>query len=308
MDSKKVNALITAVNKGSLTAAAAELGYTQSGMTHMMNALEDELGVTLLIRRKNGVRLSADGEHLLPRLQAVTDAADELEREVRRMKERAASSVRLGAYSSIARHWVPEILSSFWRSTPGTQLSISANSVTELYSAVHSGELDCAIVSRQPSLMKGLEWFPLWEDELLAVLPMDHPAEGERFPVEAFQDTVFLMPSLGFELDIAPIFQREGRSAITPRLRYTNMDDASLVSMVEHGLGVTVLTRLVMQGMQYRVKTLPLNPGSARSLGIITTERAAADRAVRRLIACASGVVTDMYGLQAAPSSNSTNP
>lgn len=56
MDSKKVSALLTAIDRGSLTAAAAELGYTQSGLTHMMNSLEDELGVSLLIRSKGGVR------------------------------------------------------------------------------------------------------------------------------------------------------------------------------------------------------------------------------------------------------------
>ena len=48
MDTKKVSALLTALNRGSLSAAAEELGYTQSGLTHMMNSLEDELGLTLL--------------------------------------------------------------------------------------------------------------------------------------------------------------------------------------------------------------------------------------------------------------------
>ena len=58
MDSKKISALLLAVEKGSLTSVAAELGYTQSGLTHMMNALEEELGLNLLVRSKNGVRLS----------------------------------------------------------------------------------------------------------------------------------------------------------------------------------------------------------------------------------------------------------
>ena len=58
MDSKKVHALLLAIEKGSLTSAATELGYTQSGLTHMMNALEEELGLNLLVRSKNGVRLS----------------------------------------------------------------------------------------------------------------------------------------------------------------------------------------------------------------------------------------------------------
>ena len=313
MDSKKVNALITAVDKGSLTAAAAELGYTQSGMTHMMNSLEDELGVRLLIRRKNGVRLSPDGELLLPRLRALTEAAEELEREVQRLRDRSASTIRLGAYSSVARHWVPDILSAFWQISPGTQISITADSIVGLYSAVQNGELDCAIVSRQEAMLHGMEWVPLWEDELLAVLPANDPAVGESYPVQSFQDAVFLMPSQGFDLDIAPIFRTADGRSITPNLRYTNMDDASIVSMVEHGLGVTVLTRLVMQGMQYRVRTVPLAPRAARSLGIIVGERTASDRGVRRLITCAVNVIAAMHGqspatAQARENSSSTNP
>ena len=56
MDTKKTKALLLALEKGSLTAAAEELGYTQSGLTHMMNSLEDELGIRLLVRSKVGPR------------------------------------------------------------------------------------------------------------------------------------------------------------------------------------------------------------------------------------------------------------
>ncbi|MBP3622591.1 MAG: LysR family transcriptional regulator, partial [Oscillospiraceae bacterium] len=62
MDAKKVQALLAAVDLGSLTSAASELGYTQSGLTHMMNSLETELGLTLLLRGKSGVRLSPAGQ------------------------------------------------------------------------------------------------------------------------------------------------------------------------------------------------------------------------------------------------------
>ena len=75
MDTKKTRALLTALEKGSLTAAAEELGYTQSGLTHMMNSLEDELGLKLLVRSKGGVRLSPSVQELLPRLRALYESA-----------------------------------------------------------------------------------------------------------------------------------------------------------------------------------------------------------------------------------------
>ena len=65
MDSKKLEALVTAVELGSFTQAAAQLGYTQSGMTHMMNSLEKELGFAVLVRSRSGVHLTAAGKYLL---------------------------------------------------------------------------------------------------------------------------------------------------------------------------------------------------------------------------------------------------
>ena len=76
MDSKKIKALLTAAESGSLTAAAATLGYTQAGLTQMMNSLENELGVRLLVRGKNGVRLSDAGQSLLEPMRAFVAEAD----------------------------------------------------------------------------------------------------------------------------------------------------------------------------------------------------------------------------------------
>ena len=102
MDSKKISALLLAVEKGSLTSAAAELGYTQSGLTHMMNALEEELGLNLLVRSKNGVRLSPSGLALKPKMQALLASAQALEDEAAQLRQRSSSTLRLGAYSSVA--------------------------------------------------------------------------------------------------------------------------------------------------------------------------------------------------------------
>lgn len=295
MDSKKISALLCAIDKGSLTAAAAQLGYTQSGLTHMMNSLETELGLNLLVRSKGGVRLSPAGLELLPGMRSLLSAAEELERDADRLRQRNYSTLRLGAYSSIARHWVPDVLSTFRRDCPDTQVSLTMNSIVALYSAVKNDELDCAIVSYQENLAQGLSWVPLWQDELLAVLPESRNDHGDRFPVSELDNTEFLMPSLGFELDITPIFSSlEGRR-ISPNIHYTNMDDAAIVSMVEHGLGISVMSRLVMQDMKYSVRALPLSPPACRYLGVIVTERLQSDRNIRRLIACVKELVRRKY-------------
>jgi len=294
MDTKKIQALLVAVDKGSLTSAAAELGYTQSGMTHMMNALESELGLTLLMRGKGGVKLSSAGHELLPYMRALLAADEDLSREVHALRERGGSSLRLGAYSSIAHHWVPEILADYRRLCPETQVSLTMNGMEFLYNAVHAGELDCAMVSFQEKLCQGLVWLPLWDDELLAILPKDRPVSGSAFPISGFDGQEFYMPSLGFELDILPALSAGGAKS-TPIIYRTNLDDASIVSMVEHGLGLSVLSKLVVQGMRFHVQTLPLSPPAFRQLGVAVSESVKKAPAIRAFLSCAKAVVARKY-------------
>ena len=294
MDTKKINALLVAVDRGSLTAAASELGYTQSGLTHMMNALEDELGLNLLLRSKNGVRPSPAGQELLPRMRALMDCAEELEQDARELRERSFTTLRLGAYSSVTRQWLPAVLSEFRRLSPDAEVSIDVGGVVELYEKIRSDQLDCAIVSYNESLCQGLSFIPLRDDPLLAILPADSRLTASVYPVQAFAGREFLMPSAGFDLDISPIFGQE-KSMEPPRFRITNLDDAAIVSMVDHGLGVSILSELVMQGMQDHVLAVPLAPPAFRRLGLVSGERCQADKLLRRFIKCTENVIGEMY-------------
>ena len=297
MDAKKVQALLAAVDLGSLTSAASELGYTQSGLTHMMNSLETELGLTLLLRGKSGVRLSPAGQELLPELRSLADAADALDLSAEQLRQRNCSTLRLGAYSSIARHWVPQIMAEYRKVCPDTQVSLIMDGLVELYSAVRDDQLDCIMTSYDESLAQGFGWIPLWEDELVAVLPESFPLEGDVMPVERFDESQFLMPSQGADTYILPIFAASPRK-IGPHIITTNLDDESIVSMVEHGLGVSLLSRLVVKGMSYQVKIVPISPKYFRSLGIIVSEKRMHDKNIRRLISCSQSIITAKYGSQ----------
>ncbi|MDO5412227.1 MAG: LysR family transcriptional regulator [bacterium] len=297
MDAKKVQALLAAVDLGSLTSAASELGYTQSGLTHMMNSLETELGLTLLLRGKSGVRLSPAGQELLPELRSLADAADALDLAAEQLRQRNCSTLRLGAYSSIARHWVPQIMAEYRKVCPDTQVSLIMDGLVELYSAVRDDQLDCIMTSYDESLAQGFGWIPLWEDELVAVLPESFPLEGDVMPVERFDESQFLMPSQGADTYILPIFAASPRK-IGPHIITTNLDDESIVSMVEHGLGVSLLSRLVVKGMSYQVKIVPISPKYFRSLGIIVSEKRMHDKNIRRLISCSQSIITAKYGSQ----------
>ena len=294
MDTKKTRALLTALEKGSLTAAAEELGYTQSGLTHMMNSLEDELGLKLLVRSKGGVRLSPAGQELLPKLRALDESAHELERAVEKLCKMSHYSLNLGTYSSIARQWMPAILSDMRHLLPQLDVSISVTDASEIYSSVRAGKLDCAIVSHQPALCQGLSFVPLRYDRMVAVLPNDYVAAEGSFPVEKFEGERFLVPADGFELDIMPSLSVKGRR-VSPIVRYTNLDDAATASMVAHGLGLSIMSELVMEGINESVQIRQLEPPVSRSLGIIVSENRLSDRNIKLLIKCAQRAIEQKY-------------
>lgn len=295
MDTKKIHALLLSLEHGSLTAAAEELGYTQSGMTHMMNALEDEFGVKLLRRSKTGVHLSPAGEELLSDLISLNECASNLEQHVRELKQKGTSTLKLGAYASMARQWLPAILAELRRDCPEMEVSVTMfSTIDATYSAVKDSTLDCAIGSYVHSTFPGMGWEHLRDDPLVAVLPADTDFVGAAYPVENFSGQEFLMPSGGFELDIIPALSA-GSSESTPLIRYTNLDDASLASMVAHGLGVTVLSDLVMQSISDRVTAIPLSPYAYRSLGIIFSKNRQNDKNITRLISCAKSTISRMY-------------
>ncbi len=294
MDSKKVHALLLAIEKGSLTAAASELGYTQSGLTHMMNALEEELGLNLLVRSKNGVRLSPAGQALKPKMQAFLDTALSLEDDAAHLRQRSSSTLRLGAYSSVASSWLPAILASFRKVDPSTEVMIDVGGIPDIYEKLKNDQLDCAIVSYQDTLCQGLYYTHLADDPLTAIVPETDDHLG-CFPVSEFANQEFLMPSDGFDMDILPLFSRDlGKDQ--PRIRYTNLSDSAIVSMVEHNLGISLLSELIMAGIRSSVKVLPLDPPVSRRLGIAFSDRQQNDRVIRRFVRCAQIVTGEMYG------------
>ena len=233
MDTKKLEALAAAVEHGSFTRAAEALGYTQSGMTHMMNSLERDIGFPVLLRGRAGVRLTPAGERIYPLIRQVLSASQALDREVALINSHKEDTIRVAAYSSIAMHWLPEVIQQFRRIHPELTVDIQMGSVEEVYRWVREDKADMGFASLQDGMT--MDWLPLAEDPLLAILPPEYDLGGrERFDVRDFSGHEFLMPSMGFHLDILRALNRSG---VTPVIRTTQVSDSVIISMVEHGLG-----------------------------------------------------------------------
>ena len=289
MDTKKLEALVVSVELGSFTRAAEQLGYTQSGLTHMMNSLEKDIGFTVLVRGRSGVQLTPAGQRIFPLVQECLAGSAALEREISLINSHKEDSVRVAAYESIARHWLPEVIQQFRREHPDVPVDIQMGSVDEVYRWVLEDRVDMCFASRQD--YNTLDWTPLRDDELLAILPPDYPDGDNAFPIEFFNGQEFLMPSMGFDKDILRVLNEHG---VAPLIRTTQVSDSAVISMVEHGLGVSVLSRLVLRGRQNSVRALPLLPQAFRKLGIAARPRKELRPIVRKFITQSRDMIEKM--------------
>ena len=262
MDTKKLEALATAVQTGSFTRAAEVLGYTQSGLTHMMNSLEKDIGFPLLVRSRTGIRLSAAGQRVFPMIQDLLRADETLEREIRLINTRREETIRVASYASIAMHWLPEIIQRFRDNHPDVAVDVQMGSVEEVYHWVQEDKADMCFASWQEWFT--LDWTHLRNDPLLVILPPDYDMQGrESLKVQSLQGMDFLMPSPGFYLDIM-----HALGDVKPNIRETHVSDSVIISMVEHGLGASILSELVLKGRRDNVVAVPMDPPAARELGL----------------------------------------
>ena len=291
MDTKKYEAMVTAVTQGSFTRAADMLGYTQSGLTHMMNALEGEVGFRLLERGHFGIRLTPDGARIMPLIHQFLEASDRLSEEIRAINDQANVLISVGAFASIATHWLPAILDRFRSEYPNVQVTVQDGPRDRLFADVIAGRFDLAFTSVPKG--ENVDWYPLHEDPLLALLPKTAYGERyEKFAVEDYAGTEFLMPAFGNAADILAVLNSHN---VHPEILTTMTSNQALISMVAHGLGVSMLSELSIRGYEQSVCALPLSPAYARTLGIITRKNAIPKPTVARLIACAHEVIDELY-------------
>lgn len=291
MESKKLEALLMAVDLGSFTKAAEVLGYTQSGLTHMMNSLEKEVGFTLLERGRSGVRLTEEGERIAPAVREFLQANARLDSVIEQVASSRTEIIRVSAYASIAMHWLPGIIQRFREECPDVDVDIRmADHVDVPYELLAQGKMDAILVSPQDEGQ--YEWVHLADDPMFAVLPKDFDTQGmTAFPLAAFEARDFIMPSQGFDKDIMRIFNRIG---VKPHILPTWVDDPTVISMVSHGLGVSMMTELTVRGRTDGVKLLPVEPASSRELGLAVRSLDAASDDLRHFIDCTKRVVAEM--------------
>ncbi len=267
MEPKKIEILLEAMESGSLMGVAEKNGYTPSGLSHLLHRLEDELGVKLADRNNRGIALSDEGLRLLPYLRKCVNAYNDLEKEAERLWKKKGETLHIAAYASIAKNWMPELIGAFSKKHPEITVELEVVGRQELYRSMKNGKYNLIFACEDKS--SGYNFMPIAQDPFFAVLPQNSEESGS-FPLKNFEKYPFIMPSYGEDVEVHELFAEYG---ITPKLLPATADDPVIIGMVAGGMGVSMMSELVLRGSGENVKKLPVEPGAFRELGLVYKER-----------------------------------
>ncbi len=280
MNLQKYLSFVKTVEYGSFTKAAEILNYTQSGVSRMIADLEKEWGVTLLERSKYGVKPTSDGMKLLPYAQNLCADFDKLKMQVDELNGLQSGLIRIGTFSSVATHWLPNIIKEFQKDYPNIDYELLLGDYTEIEEWIHTGRVDCGFL-RLPT-HPDFETIFLEKDKLMAIIPKDHPLKDfDKFPVTALCDEPFMLLEKGAKAEISEIFERNN---LTPNVKFTTWDDYAVMSMVESGLGIAILPELILKRVPYRILAKELDVPAYRNIGLALRDKKTASLAVKRFI------------------------
>ena len=288
METARCRAFLAAAETGSFSKAAEALSYTPSGVNQLVTALEKELGFPVFRRNTKGVTLTENGEMLLPAVREFLRQEDRIFELSAEMNGLLIGSVTIAAYSSIATHWLPAVISAFQQDYPQIRIRLMEGIWQEVSKWLDDRAADIGFFSYQEGMP--YEWIPLAEDPMLALLPKDHPQAGaEAYPLKECANDRFIMPALGCDDDVTALFAKNG---IVPNVQFTTLESFSVMSMVEQGLGMSVMNQLITEKRICDVVKLPLDPPSQITLGIALHSKADISPAVRMFLKYAVRMLT----------------
>lgn len=291
MDSTKCEAFLAAIDYGSLTAAGKALGYTQPGITRMINSLEDEIGFPLFVRTKKGVSPTANGEAMIPAFREIVRAhryASEIGTDIRGI---LSGTLTIGSYYSVSALWLPSIFKRFQQMYPNVRINMKEGGNREMTQWLNEKSVDCCFAA-EPSKETLCDWIPIRQDELLVWIPPTHPkAMQKAFPIRELENEPFIITMPNQDTDIDRLVRDEQLSL---NIRFSTADAYTTYCMVEEGLGISFNNRLIIQKWGGSVVTLPFDPPHFISLGIGVPSLKEASPATKRFIDCVKNTLKEL--------------
>jgi len=280
MNIQKYLAFLKTVEYGSITKAAEILSYSQSGVSRMIQDIEKEWGLSLLERSRGGVRLTSDGMKLLPYIQSLCTEYEALQKQVQELKGMESGLIRIGTFSSAATHWLPNIIREFQKDYPNIEYELLLGDYTEIETWIQEGRVDCGFL-RLPTLPE-FDTIFLEQDDFLVILPENHPlTKKEKIFLSDLGKEPFLLLEKDKNTEISDFFRKHDFS---PNVHFTLWDDYAILAMVESGMGISLLPRLILKRIPYRVAVRELDVPAYRDIALVLRNQKTAPLAVKRFL------------------------
>ena len=294
LDVRRLRVLHAVSAYGSVTAAAAALGYSAPAVSQQLAALEREVGMRLTERAGRGVELTPAAHILVGHTDALLARLDAAEADLAALRDQIAGRVTLAAFPSAAASLVPAAWAALADSAPQVRLDLTEMEPEESLPAVLRGETDVAVAHEYDLLPRPLD--PLFErrelldDPVVLAIPADYPADGP-VPLAELAGQPFLAPRQA--TSCAEMIQRAcARAGFVPRVVARASDFQVLLSLVAAGAGVTLVPGLAARWLPPRVRLVP--PADPVTRRVFTVSRRGGDRkpAVRVVLDALSDAAT----------------
>lgn len=286
MNTDYYKALLKVVETGSISKAAEQLGYTQSGISHIINKLEKQFDIQLLYRNRSGVTVTEKAQQLLPMMESVVQAENVLMQAVKEKAGEKTTPVRIAMIHTAAVFWLPSILKDLKEQNPAFEFEIVEKAkYPEIEKALMEGEADCGFTADTGS--PNLTLIPLFRDEYFVVMPEGHPLTSCRsISPEQLKTCPFIIPEdASNNKELAQMFsQLELKQATKQEMTVNTLDDSVTLSMVEQGWGISIVSRMMIELMKRDVEIRRLDKRMYRTVGLVLAKDAQHSQAVRAFV------------------------
>lgn len=262
----QLRALVAIADQGSFSDAALHMELSQSAVSHAIATLEDELGVLLLNRGRQGAVLTPVGEQITEEARQVLRSLSNLCNRADEAKGLQTGEVRIAAFRSVATHILPEVIRQFRQQYPGVTIAIDEKSHYELVeNDLRQGRADVGF-----TYLPTRDEFEQWEllrDRYIILLPPGAPGTAPFTWEDLAAYPLILTPSDDGDRQYLDRLLHDVGQQLQPA--YVVREDSTILSMVERGLGATIMAALAAEPIPPELRVAELPQPLERVIGVI---------------------------------------
>ena len=260
----KYEILLSALKHGSLTAAAEEMGYTQSAVSHMINNLEVELGVQLIKRSRTGVSLTSNGEILIPYIKNIIRENNNFKQALSEVTGLIRGKLTIGSFETINTTYLPDVLEEFMSEYPNINIEIIEATYSEIEKWLEQGEIDCGFISMP--INKNLNLIPVVQDKYGVAVSKNRThgfSDGKEITVDELilEDLILMQGN-----DDSDVKRYLSTASAPPKYKIITDDPATCMKMVERNMGVGLMPIRLINEYSDSVDIFELKDGFTRTL------------------------------------------